>query len=486
MNKIRGGEQTAPDDLRAIAEQAWRATPAGMAARLSEGRWNPQPLHLHISMALAQAALEGGRRTIVCVPPRYGKSELCSHWFPTWYLDRFPSRQIMLTSYSGDYAGTWGRKVRNTIERNEKHLRVRLSKDSTAAGEWNTTEDGGMVSCGVEGSQTGRGAHVLLIDDPIRNWTEAYSADRRETIWDWFKSTAYTRLEPKASVFLIMTRWHDDDLAGRLIRLGEKGEGDRWDVIKFPALAEEDDSLGRAPGEPLWPSRFTLEDLERIAKAVGGKNGLVWSGLFQQRPVPEGSKMFASHLWKRYFFPPRRTDFSRIITSWDMSFKDLKSSSFVVGQVWGFRGARAYLLDQVRDRWDFLEATRRFLALSEDRPEANTHLVEDKANGPAIISALRQIVPGLLEVTPRGSKEARAAAIQPFVAAGNVFLPSELMCPWIRAYEEEFQSFPVGKADDQVDATSQALAWQWLMGAIQVGKMADPLELLIGPNPRRR
>lgn len=398
------------------------------------------------------------------MPPRHGKSELVSKYFPAWYLSRFPEKTFMLASYSGDFAGEWGRKVRELLEQHPE-LRVRLNPDSKAANRWNTDKGGGMYAAGVEGGQTGRGAHCLVIDDPIKNAAEAYSESNREAIWQWWQSTAYTRLEPDASVVVVMTRWHEDDLAGRLLRESAKG-GEQWTEIRFPAIAEGEDVIGRVAGDPLFPLRYGLPELERIRLAVGP---LVWSALYQQTPRPAGMRLYPETLWRFIPFRPSRDFFDYFVASWDCSFKDLMSSSYVVGQAWGFKGARAYLVDSVRGQWDFTRTCQEMLAFREAWPNTNAWYVEDKANGTAIITSLRGLIPGILPVEVHGSKQARAAAVQPFAAAGNVVLLDPNRYPFVRTFIEELRDFPQGKNDDQVDAYSQALERTWLAGGLVSG-----------------
>jgi hypothetical protein len=217
------------------------------------------------------------------MPPRHGKSEMISHWFPSWCFERWPRKRIILSSYEAGFASEWGRKVRNTLLENEDLLTVRLARDSKQAKNWHTSFDGGMVTAGVGGPITGRGADILIGDDLFKNWKEAASPTVRETVWNWWKSTAYTRLEPGGSVVLVMTRWHDDDLCGRLIREMEERDGEQWDVLNLPAIAEEvNDALGRAVGDALWPERYPISELARIQ---GNQTKEIWEALYQQHPL---------------------------------------------------------------------------------------------------------------------------------------------------------------------------------------------------------
>lgn len=382
------------------------------------------------------------------MPPRHGKSELTSHWFPVWYLDHFPDRNIILTSYEADFASNWGRRVRNSILEHSDQLRVRISEDSAAANRWVTTEGGGMVTAGIGGPITGRGAHVLIIDDPVKNAEEAHSKTYRDRAWEWFISTAYTRLEPGGSVIIVMTRWHEDDLVGRVLSMTDEV----WEEVKLPAIAEENDPIGRKPGEALWPERYDENELKRIKNTVGS---YVWNALYQQKPSPAEGGIFKRSWWKYYSEPPG--EFDEIIQSWDMTFKDTDTSDYVVGQVWGKKGANKYLLDQVRAKMDFPTTIQALRNLSAKWPKARAKLVEDTANGPAVIATLRKEIPGLIPVTPQGSKEARAYAVSPQVEAGNVYIPDPRRCPWVNDFIEECAAFPNGANDDQVDAMTQAL-----------------------------
>jgi len=393
------------------------------------------------------------------MPPRHGKSELTSHWLPVWYLDRFPDRSIIHTSYSSELSKSYGRAARDSILRHEESLRVRVSGRSAAAHRWATTAGGVMRASGVGGTITGTGGDLIIIDDPVKDIEEAYSSSRRDAIWAWYKAILYTRRAPHASIVLVMTRWHEDDLAGRLIRAGLRGEGDIWTEIRLPALAEEGDPLGRAPGEALWPGRYPSDDLERTRKILGP---VFWSALYQQDPKPAGTRLFPRGAWKRYLVRPEPGWFDALLQSWDLAFKDLSSSSYVVGQVWGIKGGRMYLLDQVRDHLSFARTIGVMRATHKAWPGCGAKLVEDKANGPAVISHLEHEIPGLLAVEPGGSKEARAAAVHPFALAGNLWLPTE--APWLEEFLEELESFPGGRHDDQVDAASQAISHCLLEG----------------------
>jgi predicted phage terminase large subunit-like protein len=251
------------------------------------------------------------------------------------------------------------------------------------------------------------------------------------------------------------TRWHAADLAGRLTDPKENPDFDRWRVLRLPAIAEgDDDPLGRREGEVLEPRRFSTAEVLSFRRDLGSQ---LFAGLYQQRPSPAGGGIIKRSWWKWYSMRPGLPRFDEIIASWDMAFKETATSSYVVGQVWGRIGADIYLLDQVRDRMDFPSTIVAVLNLSAKWPIARAKLVEDKANGPAVIATLARKVPGLIAVQVEGSKEARLHAVSPLIEAGNVFLPDPVLAPWIGDFVEELSQFPSAPNDDQADAASMAL-----------------------------
>ncbi|MDR2142535.1 MAG: phage terminase large subunit [Deltaproteobacteria bacterium] len=293
--------------------------------------------------------------------------------------------------------------------------------------------------------------NCLIIDDPFKNREEADSATIREKVWDWYTSTFYTRLAPGGGIVIIQTRWHMDDLVGRLLTAMAAGEGDQWRVINFPAIAEVDEPH-RKMGEPLHPERYTLEDMERIKRTIGSRD---WAALYQQRPVPDGGQIFKKE-WVQYWRNLPQT-FDRLISSWDMAFKDNDDSDFVVGQVWGQHEGDYYLVDQVRGRYSFTQTVEVFKAFVDKWPEAREKLVEDKANGPAVIDTLKRRISGIIPINPEGGKTSRAFAVSPVWESGNVYIPNVALAPWVPDFEAEILQFPSAAHDDQVDAMTQAL-----------------------------
>jgi predicted phage terminase large subunit-like protein len=333
---------------------------------------------------------------------------------------------------------------------------LKLDPERTAVEEWETTAGGGYKAVGVGSALTGSGAHILLIDDPVKDHVEADSETHRDNVWEWYDSTAGTRLMPGGGVIVIMTRWHDDDLAGRLLkRSKEDPEADQWEVLSFPAIAEEDEHH-RRKGEALHPERYGLRALMRRMKNMAHR---FWVALYQQRPTVAEGQILKRAWWKEYRLTPKEmaAQCDRVVQSWDCTFKDTDGTDFVVGQVWGLKGADFYLLDEVRDRMDLPTTVKTVRSLSVKWPEAELKLVEDKANGPAVVATLKREIPGLVEVSPIGSKTARATAASVYLESGNTWLPEPKHLASVHDFVDECAAFPAGAHDDRVDAYSQAI-----------------------------
>lgn len=437
-------------------EGAWRLWPHHYAHRISGGAWHPYDYLQLIGKRLAMSIYKGGGRIIVSAPPRHGKSLFISHWVPVWFLDLFPQKRIILTTYEAEFAAHWGRGVRNEITQNQL-VGISIREDSSAAHRWETPAGGGMVTAGIGGPITGRGGDLVIIDDPVKNWEEATSAVYREKSINWFCSTLYTRLEPGATIVVLMTRWHERDLAGYLL----SEHTDKWEEIRLPAIAEpsdeEPDPLKRKAGEALCPERYTATQLVGLDNKGGIKGAVgpvVWNGLYRQRPSSlEGGVIKRSYF---RFWNELPTDLEYAM-SIDCAFEKTDQSSYVVVQVWGKKKADIYLVDQERERMDFVETCSSIRRMSERWPQARLKLIEGKANGPAVVSRMKSEIPGLVKYMPRGSKIARLSSVSPFFQSGNVHVPAVQLCPWVRDYVEELVNMPNSPNDDQADATSQML-----------------------------
>lgn len=440
-------------------------TPGALAKALDPSTKQTPALDL-IDAALLDVAEGRCDRLMLSMPPQEGKSQRTSRRFPLWMLTRNPETRIGLVSYSHIVSRRWGRAVRDDITEHPE-LGLSVSATSAAAHEWELAgHRGGMYCVGVKGSLTGRPVDLLIIDDPYKDGEQADSQAWQDTVRDFWTEVAIPRLGPGVAVVIIQTRWRFDDLSGWL---AERDDGTDWRVINIPAQADhrpelgESDPLGREPGDYMISARArTTEDWDKRKREVGSR---AWNALFQGKPSPSEGVIFHRHWWQRYEQPQwieqdgvcRALTFDQLIQSWDMAFKDTSDADYVVGQVWGRRGDDAYLLDQVRARMSFVDTCMAVRALTAKWPEAHAKLVEDKANGTAVISQLKRIVPGLIPVEPQGSKVARASAVSPFIEAGNVWLPAPNVAAWSEGVVDEAAHFPLSANDDQVDAMSQAL-----------------------------
>jgi predicted phage terminase large subunit-like protein len=463
-------------------------SPGHMAMELTKGSYEPyvMPRHLQV-LNLWLHELEKGKRQRIMVnmPPRHGKSETISKWLPFWWLCKHPTHRIILVTYGSEFAAEWGEKVRSLVLEHGAQFGLELDTSSSAKDFWKLKSGGSMATVGAMGPLTGRGANLLIVDDLLKNSEEAASEVMREKMWEWWWTTAYTRLEPKAKVCVLGTRWHVDDLLGRLEKQHKDGILD-WDIMKFMAQAEEGDPLGRQPGEWLWPERYDPEAMEIKKKGTPPK---AWSALFQQNPIPGSGSGVKREYWKFYYAGhPPETDIQ--IQSWDLAFKDLATSDYCVGQIWGRRGVDIYLLDQIRERMDAPETIYAIKNWAKIFPRAKAKLIEEKANGPAVIQMLQHEVGGIMPVKTKESKDARLQAVIPYIAAGNVYLPGkkdlsgkwEPAYPWVSEFIEECAAFPEGKNDDMVDSMSQGLKYLEPQGWLELERAHK--EALIGPPPK--
>lgn len=439
--------------------------------------------HVERIVAVLQRVADGELlRVLLELPPRHAKSELASRLFPAYYLYRHPERWVGLTSYSADLAYTLSRNARENYRRAGGELSV------AGVEHWETGQRGGLWAAGIGGPITGKGFHVGIIDDPIKNAEEAASGTIREKHKDYYRSTFYTRQEPNAAIIVIQTRWHEDDLTGWLLseEASEDETPERWHVVNMPAIAEAEPPIvpatctvepdPRQPGEALCPERYPLERLHAIARRIGS---YFFGALFQQQPAPAEGGILKRQWW-RYWQPRnanlgpvriRLTDgtwhetapvelpqrFDELVQSWDMAFKETATSDFVAGQVWGRLAADSFLLDFYLKRADLAGTIAAVEQMTAQWPDARTKLVEDRANGPAVMQSLRRRVPGLIAVQPMGTKEGRVHAVQPDIEAGNVYLPHPRLRPWVAALIDKCAAFPNVAHDDEVDAMTQAL-----------------------------
>jgi len=391
------------------------------------------------------------KRLIISIPPRHGKTELVSIRFPAWYLGNLPRSNIVAATYNGDFATDNSRKVRDIIGSDlyREVFAISLSKSAKAAGKFYTDKNGYYYSVGIGGGLTGRGADLLIIDDPHKDRAEAESEIKRKRVWEWFTSTAYTRLEKNAAVIVVMTRWHEDDLVGKLLAQEEK-----WEYLCLPAIAEETDKY-RQEGEPLWPDKYNLEALDNIKSTLTQETGSAkdWASLYQQKPAPDDGNIFKADSWRFYTELPKPV---LIVQSWDTAFKTKDTNDFNVCTTWAVCNDGYYLLDIWKKRAEFPEVKRILMELAEQY-NPGAILVEDKASGQSVIQEMRTTRLPIIPIRPDVDKISRAVAATPLIASGRVYLPSGK--GWVNDYITSLAYFPNGKHDDDVDSTTQFLNW---------------------------
>lgn len=401
-------------------------------------------------------------RKIVTAPPRHGKSREVSECGSVWHLGHNPTHEIVTAGYALTPAQDRTRLARELALSPEARAvfpALSLSRDTASKTDWrllvNGRTAGGMYAVGVRGSLTSRGAHVLLIDDPLKDWEDAQSPAQRQKTWEWYTSTAVTRLAPGGGIFIVQTRWHEDDLTGRVLeRLPHEG----WEITNFPAIAEADEystitgKLLRRAGEALHPARRPLEVLEKIRATLGP---VQWSALFQQRPTTPGGEIWRRDWFRFYATLPDR--FDEITLSADFSAGSTSNdASFPVVQAWGKKGPDIYLIEEWRRRCDYPGQRSALVALVGHHTPRRV-LVEDAAHGKAIIQELRASIPQITPVPAVGSKISRAHAAAASIEQGHVWLPMPDREPWVRDWLAEVTTFPAAPNDDRVDAASQAI-----------------------------
>lgn len=444
--------ELATRQLLEFARQAW---PVLEPATAFVHGWHLEAICEHLeAVSLGQI-----RRLLICMPPRHMKSLLVSVLWPCWEWIRHPERRWLFASYAAGLAIRDSVKCRRLIESSWYQSRwgdrFVLTSDQNEKSRFENDKTGYRIALGVGGAATGEGGDRVVVDDP-HNVREGESETIREATLTWYDQVMSTRLnDPKSgAMVVVMQRVHENDLAGHLLQQGG------FEELKLPAEYEGNEhvtSIGwkdprTAPDELLWPERFGREEINTLKRSLGSYAA---AGQLQQRPSPAEGGILKRQWWK--FFREAPPKFSEVIQSWDCSFKDTRTSDFVVGQVWGRNGADKYLLDQVRRRMDCPATIQAVRRLSEKWPQSGEKLIEDKANGSAVVAMLKHGIPGLIAVTPEGGKEVRAQAVSPQIESGNVYLPDPASAPWVRDFIEECAAFPNGAYDDQVDAMSQAL-----------------------------
>lgn len=427
-------------------------------------------------------------RLMILAPPRKGKSELISRRLPAYYLGRNPNKNIISASYGAELSRALNRDVQKVMTSQEfrevfpdvqiPSVGNKKSKNGrnavrTASQFEIVNYEGGLISTGVGGSLTGRSVgDLILLDDLLKDWKQASSKKVRKAIQDWYNTVARTRLAPDGKIIIINTRWHNDDISGFLLSEAKKDkDADQWEVLSFQEIFEPNYQYNhprdpREEGEVLWPERYSLDKMLSTKKSIGN---MFFTNLYQQNPTIAGGNVLKVDKIKSFKFRDL-PKFDYIYASWDFTFDDTESSDYVAGGVFGVKDANKYLIWLEREKLSFTNTIARMVYIKNKFPSLRFTVVENKANGPSVISVLQDKVKGLVKYNPTESKILRAQAISPQVEAGQFFVPdlyderNRMEMPWINVhlndFLEEVKDFPNGANDDMVDMMVQAFIYE--------------------------
>ena len=468
-------------------EAAWKFTPDRMGARLDPDHFQRLRHSVLLGHQFRRWVFGQSPFQIWTMQPQLGKSTM-ARWGAVWLFEMMRNPKVIIDSYGQHLSRTHGRFIRNTIRAHRAHLGVRIAADASAQADWSTTDGGRCLSVGVDGQVTGAEGGYFIIDDPHKGWREAQSVNARERVWMHYQGDIIQRLQDEPRVLIIMTRWHPDDLVGRVLADG----GYPYEVTHLPALADhrltpDGDPLGRADGEVVEPRRFRRSTMIARRNAAGP---YIWNAQYQGSPsVPEGNILRRAWFGFRPHAPTRR-DVLTWITSWDLSFTDGADASYVVGQLWAMTADdphRFVLCDEVREQADYPRTRELFQAFARKHPQVEHHIVERKANGHALVADMQRLgVPGVIGLDPswapgggeQGRKVAAAMLVSPLIAGGRVelagWVPSGT--PWLVEFLREVGEFPNGDHDDQVDAMTQALHWLDVRSESHYGRRATVID----------
>jgi predicted phage terminase large subunit-like protein len=464
------------------------ATPGWLATVVSNKHWKYAPHLRKIDELLVSAVRDGSARIMINMPPRHGKSELISKYFPFWYLGNFPDKRLILTSYAAEFASSWGRKVRELIDiYGSKIFGIQIEKSKRSAHNFQIANHSGFMNCiGAGGQITGKGADLIIIDDPIKNDAEANSITIRDNIWQWYSTTCFTRLEPHGSLIIVMTRWHEDDLCGRIIKNEADDLNTNWRHLSLPAIAKEGDILGRQAGDALWEQRFPVEKLKSIHKTLGN----YWfASLYQQEPSPSEGGIFNSKYF-RYFeekdgvlklyagekIESHLLTKCRIFAVMDLSVSVSDKADYTVILIYAVTPDHDIaVLDIVRQRMEGAG----HLALLQSiyrKWEPITIGIESVQYQKALVQQAKRKGLPVKELRPDKDKVSRALAIAARMEAGAVYFRAKQH--WLADLENELIAFPNGKNDDQVDALAYIAA--------MIKPMSDSLPVGLSKNNTKK
>jgi predicted phage terminase large subunit-like protein len=442
--------------------------PNELAAECSEYRWDNAPHIIVIGELLSFLVGKKNQKLIVNMPPRHGKSELISRYFPFWYLMHNPTKQIIFSTYDQSFAATTGRFVRDLVKRHGKRYGIELRRDASAKEDFLLTTGGGMISVGAGGSLTGRGADLLIIDDPIKNDMEATSNVIRDNIWQWFNTTAFTRIEPGGMVVVVMTRWHEDDLCGRILKqernylAKHKDKKAKWTLLKLPAIATEQDVVGRKVGEPLWANRYDLERLGEVHEQMGD----YWfNALYQQTPQRASGNIFKRKTFKYfnedeeyYVFGGkhiRKKDCS-IFAVLDLAATISETSDWTAVIIFALTPEREVLvLEVVREKFEGAEHLPLIRNIFHRWRPLQIGIESVQYQISLVQLARKELLP-VRDLRADRDKVTRSLPMAAMLEAGKCYFREG--ASWLTTFEDELLSFPKSKNDDQVDAFSYIAA----------------------------
>ena len=412
--------------------------------------------HKRMARAFERVARGECKRLIINMPPRHTKSEFASYLLPAWFLGNFPEKKVIQTSHTAELAVGFGRKVRNLVDQDvytEIFPGVGLQADSKAAGRWNTNKGGDYFAIGVGGAVTGKGADILIIDDPHSEQEAAMAASNPEIydkVYEWYTSGPRQRLQPGGSIVIVMTRWAQRDLTGQVIKSAAQRSGEDWEVIEFPAILPS--------GNPLWPQFWSLDELAALREELPNAK---WQAQYQQNPVGNESAIIKRDWWKWWEKDdPPSCEF--ILQSWDTAFEKNQRADYSAGTTWGIFSCEEdnfapniILLNTYKKRVEFPELKRDVLREYQEY-EPDSLIVEKKASGAPLIYDLRAMGVPVQEFTPSKGQDkiARLNAVSDIIASGKVWVPRTR---WAEELVDEVAAFPSGEHDDLVDATTLAL-----------------------------
>ena len=406
---------------------------------------------------------------LIHTPPQHGKSITVTETLPSWILGRWSEKRIILASYNDESAQRFARRNKEKVKRwGQLLFGVEIGGVDRADEFELKGHRGRLISRGIRAGVTGNSAEVLILDDPIKNRQEADSPAYRKELWEEWVNSFKSRLAAGAKVIVIMTPWHEKDMAAEILRREENVR-----CIRLSVEAEENDPLGRAVGQPLCPELGKDEKwLAQFRRSYlddphGGRRA--WAALYLCRPRTEEGNLVRRDWWRFYDRPP---PMARQVISVDAAFKGEDTSDFVAITVWGRRGNDYYLMDCLNRRMDFIATLRAIRAMQRRFPQARPVLIEDKANGSAILSVLQREM-FCVGVEPRGGKVARVHAVSPAIESGHVLLPRA--AHWLEDYLQQWTAFPAGRHDDMVDSSTQALSYLFAVGGEVSGETEDPL-----------